>query len=200
MEEQAHACDSEPTDVSDTPSLSDIDSVEEEWEEISNTPSSSSFVTDGCATLRLAQNREIKATFVQRHGLGSMRRKGILPTKNIMMQKNEFDLSFPTNKCGIMYCAVQVESSAGTDYDALLVRGLTDDFDESLNKKPMCGSRLVCIDGVSLEREHWTIEKIVDYIALKNGPIQMSFRNKMLTKTQIKKLSTKLCRRNIIRT
>ena len=70
--------------------------------------------------------------------------------------------------------------------EALLVSGFME-FDDTLNRRPTFGARLVCVDGISVERE-WRMENLIDYICTKNGPTQMSFRNEFLTTAQVTQL------------
>lgn len=176
-----------PDYIPSLPDVSNENSSEEEWEEVSNASSGSSLVTDdGCATVHLAQ-REPDTLPSLRQALKSIRWNNIIPTNNITKQKNELDLSFPSTNSGILLCAVPMKSSASTYSHALLVCGFTE-FDDTLNQQPMFGSRLICVDGISLEREQWKMTNFHDYIASKSGPIKMSFRNELLNRAQIEQL------------
>lgn len=197
-EHQAETRDSStlvPTHAPPLPDSSNDNSSEEDWEEISNASSGSSLVTDdGCATVRLAQRKSKEARFARRQGMrwvsgGGSRGgvgSGIIPTKNIMRQKNELDLSFPSKHSGILFCTVSTKSTTKKySSQALLVCGFSK-FDDTLNQQPMFGSRLVFVDGISCKK--WKMETLNDYVSSKHGPMQMSFRNELLTKTQIEQL------------
>jgi len=181
------------------PSLSIVtpDSTSVEWEEVISPLSSSSLVTDdGCATVRFP--------------LKQVRRKGKVKhtTKNNFRQSNVLELSFPSKETGLQLTPIPVKSpvskgkmqkkgffsnnSSNEEKEEvlLLVSGYMG-FDETLHdRKPTFGSRLICIDGISVEQEKWTMEDYIDYICDKHEgrPMQMSFRNELLTTSQFEQL------------
>jgi len=73
--------------------------------------------------------------------------------------------------------------------ELLLVCGFLG-FDDKRNRRPTFGARLVCVDGISVEREQWKMANYVDHICRMTGPTQMSFKNEFLTTAQISQLKT----------
>jgi len=138
---------------------------------------SSALVTDeGCATVR----------FTKRQGRKIKRENGNFRSKKKKRQRNVLEISFPSKNVGIQFTSVSKKSSAKGG-ETLNVCGFMG-FDDSLNRRPTFGARLVCIDGISIEREEWNMENFIDYVCAKSGPTQMSFRNEFLTTAQIAQL------------
>jgi len=161
-----------------SPSFStSLSTSEEDSEELS-----SPLVTDdGCATVRLAQRQRRK---IKRESVSSIR------SKKKIRQRNVLELKFPSKNVGIQFTAVSQKSSGSKSKDAkeaLLICGFLG-FDDTLNRRPTFGSTLVCVDGISVEKEGWKMENLIDYICAKKGPLQMSFRNEFLTTAQIAQL------------
>jgi len=136
---------------------------------------------DGCATVRLAQRQARKS---KRERVSTIR------SKKKIRQRNVLELKFPSKNVGIQFTSVSQKSFASKSKDAkeaLLICGFLG-FDDTLNRRPTFGSRLVCVDGISVEKEGWKMENLIDYICAKEGPLQMSFRNEFLTTAQIAQL------------
>lgn len=161
-----------------------INSNEEDWEDIS-TVSSGLVTVDGCATIRFAESKAHKKEMYKEK---IMRHNNVkVKCKKIMRHSNVLELSFPTKYVGIQFTSVLRTKGCHKGKEALRVCGFMG-FDSTLNRQPAFGSRLVRVDGISLDKEQWKMENLVDYICEKNGPIQMSFCNELLTTAQIEHL------------
>jgi len=164
-------CSIPTPDVPDLQYSTSISSSEDGWGEISS--ASSGLVTDdGCATIR----------FPQREAHNSKRKS----SKRIRRHGNVSEISFPSKYVGIQFSSVLTKGYFKNKED-LLVCGFMG-FDDTFNRRPPFGSRLVRVDEISLEREKWKMEDLVDYICTKSGPIQMRFCNEPLTTAQIEQL------------
>merc|ERR1740124_596103 len=129
-----------PTYAPPLPDSSNDNSSEEDWEEISNASSGLSLVTDdGCATVRLAKRKPREARFARGQSMrwiggGLCLGSGIIPTDNIMVRKNELDLSFPSKKSGILFCTVSKKYPTNKDSQSLLVCGFAE-FDDTFKSE-----------------------------------------------------------------
>jgi len=175
----SESCTSSSNVEKNVPHLQYVTSVSTSEDSEDPLTGSSALVTDeGCATIR----------FTQRQGRKIKRENGNFRSKKKIRQRNVLELSFPSKNVGIQFTSVSKKypRKKGTS-EALLVCGFMG-FDDSLNRRPTFGARLVCIDGISIEREEWNMENFIDYICAKSGPTQMSFRNEFLTTAQIAQL------------
>jgi len=160
-----------------TNSSTSLSTSEEESED-----TASPLVTDdGCATVRFAQRQGRKS---KRERVSNVR------SKKKIRQRNVLELSFPSKNVGIQFTSVSQKSFGSKSKDgkvSLLICGFLG-FDNKLNRRPTFGSRLVCVDGISVEKEEWKMENLIDYICAKEGPLQMGFRSEFLTTVQIAEL------------
>ena len=104
-------------------------------------------------------------------------------SEKITRHSNVSEMLFPSKHVGIQFSSVLTKGNF-KDKEDLLVCGFMG-FDGTLNRQPAFGSRLVGVDEISLEREKWKMEDLVNYICLKNGSVQMRFCNEPLTAAQI---------------
>jgi len=161
-------------------SSSEHDSIasENDWRQIS-LASSESVTNDKCANNERATDR-----FPKREALQSGRSN--IQLKKKARHSNELELLFPSKYAGIQVSSMSIKGYF-KDEEALLVCGFMG-FDDTLNRRPEFGSRLVRVDDISVENEKWKMHDLVDYIFTKSGPIRMSFCDKHLTMAQIEQL------------
>ena len=70
-------------------------------------------------------------------------------------------------------------------------------FDNSSNKRPDIGARLVGFDGVSIEKGPWTFESVKAAIKARGRPLTLTFRNDYLTLEQRKILTRAVSQSNL---
>ena len=125
------------------------------------------------------------------------------PTK---MGGKVYDLTFRENSIGIHFqkaparynCdsvqltpTIRIDNSrdmesckrVGVTRDIVLVCGYTE-FDRNSTVRPKLGARLVAFNGISVETNNWTFNKVRESIKSCGRPITLSFRDDFLTKEQ----------------